>query len=183
MAAHRHNLFKPCCFLRFATVNQLSDLFRSRLSKKFDDRTARFHTSVVEDLRMFEYDIEGTEAHDIMLHEQGVIPAEALSEILNALEEIKQEWQDGKLEIGRLLDAPGAHCRGHNKDSIGICLIGVRHFTGNQLYESLPGLLYVLRDLTGLGPENVFGHYQFSDKTCPNIDIDLIRATMRGRDG
>ena len=49
---------------------------------------------------MFEYDIEGTEAHDIMLHEQGVIPAEALSEILNALEEIKQEWRDGKLEIG-----------------------------------------------------------------------------------
>ncbi len=54
-------------------------LFRSRLAKEFDDRTARFHTSVVEDLRIFEDDINGTEAHDIMLHEQGIIPREALA--------------------------------------------------------------------------------------------------------
>ena len=80
-------------------MNHLSGLFRSRLSKEFDDRTARFHTSVVEDLRMFEYDIMGTQAHDIMLHEQGIIEAEDLSKILNSLEEIKQEWRNGKLEI------------------------------------------------------------------------------------
>lgn len=49
-------------------------LFRSRLAKEFDNRTARFHTSVVEDLRIFEEDIDGTEAHDIMLHELCVIP-------------------------------------------------------------------------------------------------------------
>ena len=47
----------------------MSSLFRSRLAKEFNDRTARFHTSVVEDLRIFEDDIDGTEAHDIMLHE------------------------------------------------------------------------------------------------------------------
>ena len=78
----------------------MSSLFRSRLSKEFDDRTARFHTSVAEDLRMFEYDIDGTEAHDIMLHEQSVIPADALSAILNALEEVRQEWLDGEVEVG-----------------------------------------------------------------------------------
>ena len=48
---------------------------------------------------MFEYDIMGTQAHDIMLHEQGIIEAEDLSKILNSLEEIKQEWRNGKLEI------------------------------------------------------------------------------------
>jgi len=75
-------------------------LFRSRLAKGFDDRTARFHTSVVEDLRIFEEDIDGTEAHDIMLHEQGVIPLEALKLILSALEEIRREWLSGEVEVG-----------------------------------------------------------------------------------
>jgi argininosuccinate lyase len=75
-------------------------LFRSRLAKEFDDRTARFHTSVVEDLRIFEDDINGTEAHDIMLHEQGIIPGEALAKILTALEEIRAQWRAGEVKIG-----------------------------------------------------------------------------------
>jgi len=58
-------------------------LFRSRVDKHFDKRIARFYTSVVEDLRIFEDDINGTEAHDIMLHEQGIIPLEALKLILS----------------------------------------------------------------------------------------------------
>ena len=77
-----------------------SSLFRSRLAKEFDDRTARFHTSVVEDLRIFEEDINGTEAHDIMLHEQGIIPLGALKLILSALEDIRGEWRRGDVEIG-----------------------------------------------------------------------------------
>jgi argininosuccinate lyase len=77
-----------------------NSLFRSRLAKEFDDRTARFHTSVVEDLRIFEDDIDGTEAHDIMLHEQGVISLNALKKILSALEEIRGEWRRGELEVG-----------------------------------------------------------------------------------
>jgi argininosuccinate lyase len=75
-------------------------LFRSRLAKEFDDRTARFHTSVVEDLRIFEDDINGTEAHDIMLHEQGIIHREALAKILTALEEIRAQWRAGEVKIG-----------------------------------------------------------------------------------
>lgn len=78
----------------------MSNLFRSRLAKEFDDRTARFHTSVVEDLRMFNEDVDGTMAHDIMLHEQGIMDAETLKKILGALQEIKEEWKNGELEIG-----------------------------------------------------------------------------------
>jgi argininosuccinate lyase len=74
-------------------------LFRSRLAKEFNDRIARFHTSVVEDLRIFEEDINGTEAHNIMLHEQGIIPKESLIKILGALEEIRTLWKDGKIVI------------------------------------------------------------------------------------
>ena len=74
-------------------------LFRSRLAKEFNDRIARFHTSIVEDLRIFEEDINGTEAHNIMLHEQGIIPKESLIKILAALEEIRTLWKSGKIVI------------------------------------------------------------------------------------
>jgi len=78
----------------------LSGLVRGRLAKEFDERTARFHTSVVEDLRMFEEDIDGTMAHDIMLQEQGIMEEEDLRKILGALQEIKAEWRKGEIEIG-----------------------------------------------------------------------------------
>ncbi len=78
----------------------MSGLVRGRLAKEFDERTARFHTSVVEDLRMFEEDIDGTMAHDIMLQEQGIMEEEDLRKILGALQEIKAEWRKGEIEIG-----------------------------------------------------------------------------------
>jgi argininosuccinate lyase len=78
----------------------MSSFFRSRLDSEFSDATARFHTSVDEDLRMFEEDILGTQAHDIMLHEQGIIPEEDLREILKALENLRRLWRTGNLVVG-----------------------------------------------------------------------------------
>ena len=51
---------------------------------------------------------------------------------------------DGLVQEGRPIEKMGAHVKGHNKDSIGICLIGKSNFTPAQLYVSLPQLL---RDL------------------------------------
>jgi len=45
---------------------------------------------------MFEEDIDGTMAHDIMLHEQGILEREDLALILGALQEIKEEWKAGR---------------------------------------------------------------------------------------
>jgi len=75
-------------------------LFRSRIAKEFDKKTAEFHTSVNEDLRIFEDDLNCTTAHDIMLHEQGIIPAKELKLILNALDGIRQKWRAGEVIIG-----------------------------------------------------------------------------------
>jgi argininosuccinate lyase len=75
-------------------------LFRSRLAREFDNKTAAFHTSVNEDLRIFEDDINCTTAHDIMLHEQGIIPAKELRLILAALGDIRQKWRKGEVIIG-----------------------------------------------------------------------------------
>ena len=75
-------------------------LFRSRLAKEFDNRTAKFHTSVPEDLRILEDDLNNTTAHDIMLHEQGIIPAKELKKILEALYEVREKWRAGEAVIG-----------------------------------------------------------------------------------
>ncbi|MCW4048493.1 MAG: argininosuccinate lyase [Candidatus Bathyarchaeota archaeon] len=105
----------------------MSSLFRTKLDKKFDDRTARFHTSVVEDLRMFEEDIDGTLAHDIMLHEQGILEKEDLVKILGALQEIKQEWRDGKLEIGAEYEDVHEYIEARVIEKIGVEAGGMMH--------------------------------------------------------
>lgn len=80
---------------------------------------------------------------------------------------------DGRIEVGRPLSRPGAHCRGHNKSSVGVCLIGRHHFTAKQLLEALPG---IIREI-GLTAHHIIvkGHYEYdSGKTCPNIDMKLL---------
>lgn len=81
---------------------------------------------------------------------------------------------DGLIQVGRNLTTVGAHCRGHNFDSIGICLIGKRHFTGRQLLGALPDLLVYLGVL-GISCHDIYAHSEFSSKTCPNIDPCYLR--------
>jgi N-acetyl-anhydromuramyl-L-alanine amidase AmpD len=83
---------------------------------------------------------------------------------------------DGLIEEGRDIEIVGAHCKGHNKDSIGICLIGKRLFSGNQIHA----LLKVIKAMTDIyGPLNIYGHYEFNPhKTCPNIDMDWLRGIL-----
>ena len=81
------------------------------------------------------------------------------------------DW-DGFLETGRPLDIAGAHCKGHNAHSVGICLIGegTGLFTPRQI-KVLRGLIDTLRASYNLGPESVFGHRAFTDKACPGFDV------------
>lgn len=104
-----------------------SSIFRSRLAKEFDERTARFHTSIVEDTRIFDEDIDGTEAHDIMLHEQGIIPLESLKLILKALEETRNEWHNGKLQIGPEFEDVHEFIEKHVIEKIGLESGGMIH--------------------------------------------------------
>jgi N-acetylmuramoyl-L-alanine amidase len=95
--------------------------------------------------------------------------------ILNGHCEYKSKYTrafDGKIQKGRPDFFIGAHCRGKNLHSIGICLIGKTGFTDNQ-YQALSNLLTRLferRDLT------VHAHNEFSTKTCPNFDIKAFKA-------
>jgi len=84
--------------------------------------------------------------------------------------------RDGTLESGRPLEVLGAHVRGHNRDSIGTCLIGVDTFTKAQ-FLTLRNLQLVLKQLfpyMETYPHNYFD----SNKTCPNFDIKEVLTDL-----
>jgi len=74
----------------------MAGLYRSRVGGRIVDYVARFSSSLVDDRCILEEDIDGTEAHDIMLHEQGVITRQDLVQILGTLEKLRDEWKEGK---------------------------------------------------------------------------------------
>lgn len=86
--------------------------------------------------------------------------------------------RSGKIEEGRSVETAGAHVKGYNSDSIGICLVGGKggketdypeeHFTTNQL-KSLKRLL---RSYKALYPKaTVHGHNEFAAKACPCFNV------------
>lgn len=79
----------------------------------------------------------------------------------------------GLISEGRSMDLPGAHCEGHNANSIGICLSGedVDLFTHEQ-FESLKKLLLELMKNYDLTPVDILPHKAFNkNKTCPNFNL------------
>lgn len=77
---------------------------------------------------------------------------------------------DGVLECGRSLAEVGAHARGFNARSIGICLIGTDKFTQAQ-WTSLKSLVLTLQQsLPKLN--QVIGHLDVASyKMCPCFDV------------
>ncbi len=81
-------------------VNNLGkNLYRSRLSKKANWIAKEFLSSALSDDWILEEDIDNTEAHDIMLYEQGIILLEDLKKILKTLEEVRSKYTNRKLSI------------------------------------------------------------------------------------
>jgi hypothetical protein len=77
--------------------------------------------------------------------------------------------EDGTVERGRPLYWDGAHVKGHNSTTIGICLIGVDWFTPEQLSalrEQIDRLKY------RFGSLEVVGHRDLDDKKlCPYFNV------------
>jgi len=95
---------------------------------------------------------------------------------------------DGFVYTGRHPNEVGAHAKGHNSDSIGICMIGTDEFSHAQ-WDALRALVTRLR-ITYSSP-SVKGHRDLPDvhKTCPGFDVTtwldvgmvaLHGHTMRG---
>lgn len=98
---------------------------------------------------------------------------------------------DGAIHNGRSVDISGAHCSGHNSNSIGICYVG--GCEGEEKYgkifpktdkkgnhipkdtrtpEQKDSLLYLLKELRKMYPNaKIYGHRDFDKgKACPSFD-------------
>jgi len=85
---------------------------------------------------------------------------------------------DGNIETGRHENVVGAHVKGHNSESLGICLIGKGYYTESQMV-SVAILVHELLDRYNLPTEAVKGHYEFNkNKTCPMIDMKNFREAL-----
>ena len=90
---------------------------------------------------------------------------------------------DGALELGRPVEEQGAHVKGMNEDTIGVCLIGIDIFSKKQK-SMLNKLLYSLCREYELSRKDILGHYETptgaaQGKTCPNINMKSYRRKLR----
>jgi len=75
------------------------------------------------------------------------------------------------IELGRDLTEIGAHTKGYNANSIGICLTGNKFFTQSQ-FEETASLCHALMQTFGIKVKNIHGHNEFNlGKTCPNFRV------------
>lgn len=83
--------------------------------------------------------------------------------------------RDGSIEYGREVSVPGAHVRGHNTDSIGVCLIGGKggfNFTPLQM-SALSTLMVTLKNV--YPDAQVKGHRDLDPgKDCPTFDAAAV---------
>ena len=84
-------------------------------------------------------------------------------------------YLDGSIHTGRPESEIGAHCKGHNAHSIGVCYIGGCDKKGNpkdtRTDEQKASLLQLLTDLKQKYPKAVIhSHKDFAKKACPSFD-------------
>jgi len=80
---------------------------------------------------------------------------------------------DGTVEAGRPIERAGAHCQGHNANSIGICYIGGLASDGKTAKDTrtepqriaLRALVTTLKQVYNI--TKVTGHNAYAAKSCP----------------
>lgn len=83
---------------------------------------------------------------------------------------------DGTVELGRPVEKVGAHCKGHNSCSIGVCYVGGVDTDGKtpkdtRTQAQKASLLRLLRELKQKHPNaSIHGHRDFAAKACPSFD-------------
>lgn len=82
---------------------------------------------------------------------------------------------DGALHIGRNVNISGAHTKGYNAHSIGVCYVGGLDKDKKAKDTRTPAqkatLLQLLKDLKKLYPKaSIHGHREYANKACPCFD-------------
>ena len=85
----------------------------------------------------------------------------------------------GEIHKGRDINKIGAHCKGHNRNSIGICYCGGVEADGKTPKDTRydcqkESLIAVLRTLKAMYPNAVIhSHNDFANKACPSFNATL----------
>ena len=85
-------------------------------------------------------------------------------------------YRDGSIHEGRNVDLVGAHCQGHNAQSIGVCYVGGVARDGKtpkdtRTQAQKDALVHLLMQLVCLYPDaTIRGHRDFAAKACPSFD-------------
>lgn len=86
-------------------------------------------------------------------------------------------YRDGSIHPGRNETEIGAHCVGHNANSIGVCYIGGCAKDGKtpkdtRTSEQRSALRNLVNQLKSKYPNAaVHGHREFAAKNCPSFDV------------
>jgi len=90
----------------------------------------------------------------------------------------------GTIEIGRDINVSGAHTKGHNSGSIGICMVGGVDSKGNPennfnqiQFEALDELLSELLFMSNVKVDvEILPHNHFNKhKACPSFDVEKFK--------
>lgn len=126
------------------------------------------------------------EINKIIIHCSATKPTQDIGAAEIDMWHKKQGWDEigyhfvirrsGEVEKGRAVEKIGAHCKGHNAGSIGICLAGgidengraKNNFTEKQ-FQALRKLVLELKAKFNI--LYVFGHNEFANKACPCFDV------------
>ncbi len=84
-------------------------------------------------------------------------------------------YRDGEIAQGRKMSDVGAHVKGHNHDSIGVCYIGGmdaknQYAKDTRTPKQKEALDKLLRYLSYHFNAPIAGHNQYATKACPSFD-------------
>lgn len=86
-------------------------------------------------------------------------------------------YRDGTVHAGRPVERSGAHCTGHNAQSVGVCYIGGCATDGKTPKDTRTpaqraALTSLVKKLLKQYPgATVHGHNEFAAKACPSFNV------------
>jgi len=86
--------------------------------------------------------------------------------------------------MGRMWTESGAHCRGHNGDSLSICFIGNydKEVPKKGMMEAGAKVIALWLDLFNLSINDIYSHHNFAPhKSCPGklFDMEYLKECVR----
>ena len=89
-------------------------------------------------------------------------------------------YPDGSVHSGRPLEEVGAHCPGHNAQSIGIAYVGGLdadgYATDTRTEAQRIALFQLVRNLMEEHPiTSIHGHNEYANRACPCFDVQQWR--------